>query len=111
MYDIKTTSRYEFGKYSDGWQRHVYPYCLISSGLVKDIDSFEYTAYHLKGGTSRTPLITGVQYPELYKYLTGSHTGISQRNIGLRPLALRLGEIFHLSPFFKISSVLIVFHP
>lgn len=68
VYDIKTTSRYEFGKYSEGWQRHVYPYCLLASGLVKDIDSFEYTAYQLKGGTSRTPLITGVQYPELYKY-------------------------------------------
>lgn len=68
VFDIKTTSRYEFGKYSEGWQRHVYPYCLISSGLVKEIDSFEYTAYLLKGGTSRTPLITGVQFPELYKY-------------------------------------------
>lgn len=68
VFDIKTTSRYEFGKYSEGWQRHVYPYCLISSGLVKDIDSFEYTAFQLKGGTSRTPLITGVQFPELYKY-------------------------------------------
>lgn len=68
VYDIKTTSRYEFGKYSEGWQRHVYPYCLVSSGLVKEIDSFEYTAYQLKGGTSRTPIITGVQYPELYKY-------------------------------------------
>lgn len=68
VYDIKTTSRYEFGKYSEGWQRHVYPYCLVSSGLVKEIDSFEYTAYHLKGGTSRTPIITGVQFPELYKY-------------------------------------------
>lgn len=68
VYDIKTTSRYEFGKYSKGWQRHVYPYCLIESGMCTDIESFEYTAYQLKGGTSRSPLITGTQYPEIYKY-------------------------------------------
>lgn len=80
VYDIKTTSRYEFGKYSEGWQRHVYPYCLISSGLVKDIDSFEYTAYHMKGGTSRTPLITGVQYPELYKYDHQQSQGLLARH-------------------------------
>lgn len=68
VYDIKTTSRYEFGKYAEGWQRHLYPYCLVESGLCTEIDSFEFTAYQLKGGTSRTPLITGTQYPEVYKY-------------------------------------------
>lgn len=68
VYDIKTTSRYEFGKYSEGWQRHVYPYCLVETGLVTEIKAFEYTAYLLKGGTSRTPVITGTQYPELYTY-------------------------------------------
>ena len=68
VYDIKTTSCYEFGKYSEGWQRHVYPYCLLESGLCTEIESFEYTAYQLKGGTSRTPLISGTQYPEVYTY-------------------------------------------
>lgn len=68
VYDIKTTGRYEFGKYSEGWQRHVYPYCLVERGLVTEIKAFEYTAYLLKGGTSRTPVITGTQYPELYTY-------------------------------------------
>ena len=66
VYDIKTTSRYEFGKYGEGWQRHVYSYCLLESGMCTEIESFEYTAYQLKGGTSRTPLITGTQYPEVY---------------------------------------------
>ena len=33
-----------------------------------EINSFEFTAYALKGGTSRTPLITGVQYAEVYQY-------------------------------------------
>lgn len=68
VYDLKTTSRYEFGKYAKYWQRHAYPYTLIESGMCTDVTSFEFTAYALKGGTSRTPLITGVQYPEVYQY-------------------------------------------
>lgn len=68
VFDLKTTSRYEFGKYAKYWQRHVYPYTLIESGMCTEINSFEFTAYALKGGTSQTPLITGVQYPEVYQY-------------------------------------------
>lgn len=68
VFDLKTTSRYEFGKYAKYWQRHVYPYTLIESGACTEISSFEFTAYALKGGTSRSPLITGVQYPEVYQY-------------------------------------------
>ena len=68
VYDIKTTSRYQFGKYERGWQRHVYPYCLIASGMMSDVKAFEYTAYQLKDGTSRTPLISGTRYPEYYVY-------------------------------------------
>jgi len=68
VYDAKTTSKYEFGKYKNGWQRHVYPYCLIASGQMDHVAAFEYTAYQLKGGTNRTPLISGTQYPEVYTY-------------------------------------------
>ena len=68
VYDIKTTSKYDFGKYEHGWQRHVYPYCLIASGQMESVKAFEYTAYQMKGGTSRTPLISGTQYPEYYTY-------------------------------------------
>ena len=68
VYDIKTTSSYQFGKYERKWQRHVYPYCLIASGQVESVKAFEYTAYALKGGTSRTPLISGTCYPEYYTY-------------------------------------------
>ena len=67
VYDIKTTSSYQFGKYKKGWQRHVYPYCLIESGKVMNIVSFEYTAYVLRR-ISGTPLITGQQFPEEYTY-------------------------------------------
>jgi hypothetical protein len=68
VYDIKTTSRYEFGKYGKGWQKHVYPYCLVASGQMKDVQAFVYDVYVWHGGTSRTPVLTSTWYPELYKY-------------------------------------------
>lgn len=48
IYDIKTTTRYEFGKYELGWQRYVYPYCVVKSGLVSSVSAFEYAIYTLK---------------------------------------------------------------
>lgn len=33
--DLKTTARYEFGKFGQGWQKDVYPYCLQESGLME----------------------------------------------------------------------------
>ena len=68
VYDIKTTKKYEFGKYEKYWQRHVYPYCLIESGDCTDIHSFEFTCYQLSGGTERNKVITGRKYPEVYNY-------------------------------------------
>jgi len=66
--DIKTTKRYEFGQYEKYWQRYVYPYCLIESGLMKDVSEFVFSCWVLSGGTSRTPLITGKKYDETYTY-------------------------------------------
>lgn len=68
VYDLKTTKKYEFGKYSKYWQRHLYPYCLIESGACTEIESFEFTCYQLCGGTEKTPMITGKKYPEVYNY-------------------------------------------
>ena len=68
VYDIKTTSHYEFGKYQEYNQRFIYPYCLIESGMVTEINFFEFTAFALKGGNSRIPLISGTQYSEVYNY-------------------------------------------
>ena len=68
VYDIKTTKKYEFGKYEKYWQRHVYPYCLIESGDCTDIHSFEFACYQLSGGTERNKVITGKKYPEVYNY-------------------------------------------
>lgn len=41
IYDIKTTSRYEFGKFRLSWQKHVYPLCLSQMGCT--VRGFEYT--------------------------------------------------------------------
>lgn len=68
VYDLKTTKKYEFGKYKKYWQRHVYPYCLIESGECTEIDSFEFTCYQLSGGTDKQQLIKGKKYPEVYNY-------------------------------------------
>ena len=35
---------------------------------LQSVSAFEYTAFALKGGTSRTPLISGTRYPEYYTY-------------------------------------------
>ncbi len=66
VYDLKTTKSYAFGNYEKGFQRHAYTYCLQQSGAVKDILGFEYTVYSLRGGSARTPLITGQQNREVY---------------------------------------------
>lgn len=66
--DLKTTTRYDFGKYADGWQKTVYPYCLIESGAMRDVPMFEYLVEVLKGGTDKSPLISGTMYKEEYKY-------------------------------------------
>lgn len=40
--DLKTTSRYAFGKFEEGWQKDLYPWCLIESGLMENVFDFEY---------------------------------------------------------------------
>ena len=66
--DAKTTKQYAFGNYQKKWQRYTYPFTLIESGMMNNVNLFEFTVYVLKGGSSRTPLITGTQYREVYTY-------------------------------------------
>ncbi len=68
VYDLKTTKQYKFGKFEKKWQKHVYPYALITSGKCTDISEFEYTCFVLSGGYGRSPLITGNMYPEVYSF-------------------------------------------
>lgn len=86
VYDIKTTSRYEFGKYGGGWQRHLYPYCLVESGEMKEVAAFEYTAFVWSGGSSRNPVLSAKMYPELYTY---DH---AQSSLALREICERFIE-------------------
>ena len=66
--DIKTTSRYDFGKFSKGWQRHVYPYCLVQSGEIPSVSGFAYDVVVWSGGNTRNPILSGNIYREWYDY-------------------------------------------
>ncbi|MBD5585347.1 MAG: hypothetical protein HDQ88_09715 [Clostridia bacterium] len=68
MYDIKTTGKYSWGKFEQGWQRHVYPWCVIEAGDTTEVESFTYYvvewAYQKKG----EPLKAKAIYQETYTY-------------------------------------------
>lgn len=68
MIDIKTTSRYSWGKFEHGWQRWVYPWCVIEAGETTEVESFTYYvvewAYQAKGA----PLTAKGIYEEEYTY-------------------------------------------
>jgi hypothetical protein len=68
VYDIKTTGRYDFGKYAKGWQRHVYPYCLVKSGEMTDVSAFVFDVVVWSGGSTRNPILGGKFYRETYDY-------------------------------------------
>ena len=68
LFDAKTTKRYNWGDFQKKWQRYAYPFTLIESGMMNEVNSFEFTIYVLSGGSSRSPLITGKQYKEVYTY-------------------------------------------
>lgn len=68
VYDCKTTKRYSFGDFQKKWQRYTYPFVLIESGMMNEVNSFEFTIYVLTGGTTKTPLIAGTQFKEVYTY-------------------------------------------
>lgn len=65
LYDIKTTGYYNFGKYERKWQRHLYPWCVIESGMTTEIESFEYTVVVFPKGQL---ILSGSVYPEVYTY-------------------------------------------
>ncbi len=67
MYDIKTTSQYSWGKFEHGWQRYVYPWCVIESHDATEVESFTYYIIEwsqAKGG----PLKAKGVYKEEYTY-------------------------------------------
>lgn len=66
--DIKTTSRYDFGKFHKSWQRHVYPYCLMASGEMPTVSGFAFDVVVWKGGTKTNPVLDGSFYREWYDF-------------------------------------------
>lgn len=80
VFDIKTTSSYQFGKFERAWQKFVYPWCLVESGEMPEVSSFEYTVFVLSKPTSKSPFITGKMYREEYTY-DHEQAGIQLRSI------------------------------
>ena len=76
VYDIKTTSAYQFGKFERAWQKDVYPYCLVASGEMKSVSEFEYTVFQLTKPSARNPVIGAKMYAEAYTY---DHTESEKR--------------------------------
>jgi hypothetical protein len=48
--DLKTTSKYDFGKFRDHWQHLVYPYCLVKEGAIDSFGSFSYLVAEINQG-------------------------------------------------------------
>lgn len=66
MYDIKTTSIYQWGKFEHKWQRHLYPWCVIESGMTTDIESFTYYVIKWAYRSSNTPIDVPVTASDIY---------------------------------------------
>ena len=66
VFDLKTTKSYKYGKFEDGWQKDVYPYCLIDSGDLETVSEFEYTVVQLSVKANQP--ISGTLYREIYCY-------------------------------------------
>lgn len=64
--DLKTTGDYTFPKFNDGWQKDVYPYCLIESGTMQSVSEFDYLVVHWKDLVGKPT--TGMVYIEPYTY-------------------------------------------
>lgn len=66
IYDLKTTKNYSaFGKFENHWQRYVYPYCLLKTGLLTEVMEFEFTVCKLK---STQGVIGADIYKEVYTH-------------------------------------------
>lgn len=76
VYDLKSTMRYDYGKYEEGWQKDVYPYCLIESGEMEFVSEFEYLVVELDIPKCENALISGDIFRERYDY---SHEGAKVR--------------------------------
>lgn len=69
VYDLKTTSSsYSFPRFDTSWQKVVYPWCLVASGMATEISEFDYIICQLNKPSDRTPIMSGKIYKEPYDY-------------------------------------------
>jgi len=61
IHDIKTTGKYKSGKYRNGWQHIVYPFCLNQQG--NPVTDFEYNVAVLGSGSFYST------FTEYYRYI------------------------------------------
>ena len=64
--DLKSTSRYEGGKFRDKWQRFIYPYILDKLGLINDYKQFTFLVCKCSGVTQANPFVEMQLYNETY---------------------------------------------
>lgn len=64
--DLKTTSRYEGGKFRDKWQRYVYPYILDKNGLIPDYKNFTFLVCKVSGDNKYNPFVELELFKETY---------------------------------------------
>lgn len=64
--DLKTTKNYTFPKFDSGWQKDVYPYCLIESGVMENVSEFDYIVVLWKDLVGKPT--SGSIYLEPYTY-------------------------------------------
>lgn len=72
--DLKTTKQYTFPKFNDGWQKDVYPYCLIESGMMPAVSEFDYLVVQWRDLVGKPT--SGAVYVEPYTY---SHEASTRR--------------------------------
>lgn len=67
VFDLKSTAKYaKYGKFDNGWQKYVYPYCLIESGELDSVSEFEYTIVLLRQPKGMP--VSGTIYKEVEDY-------------------------------------------
>lgn len=55
--DLKSTKRYEAGKFRYKWQRYIYPYILTKSGKMDMYMMFRFMVCKVSGGNTRNPWV------------------------------------------------------
>lgn len=63
IWDLKTTTKYDFGKYENNWQRFVYPYIAVKTGIMTECERFTFYALTM---TSDNGVLTGKPNAETY---------------------------------------------